>query len=192
MKIKIQVKPNGKKNLNDTIYDIIDIIPNKTDIEKFGIKAGYWTAGIFGDGGTNTVFSWVGDIFKDLAKNAMQNNHIYADILKVTVEKDHETLNVTVIAENIEYSKSLSENYERIMDGLKQLPADHTVRKVLDTLQNDKNKVVSALLDAISEKKKEAIIKLLIEEYHESLRGFITKLLNDNKIQLAIKEISLS
>ena len=78
------------------------------------------------------------------------------------------------------------------MDGLKQLPADHIVRKVLDTLQDDKNKVVSALLDAISEEKKEMIIKLLIGEFHDNLCTFITGLLNDNKIELAIKKISLS
>lgn len=190
MLINIKLWPNSKKNLNDTIYDIIDIIPNKTDVEKFGIKAGYWTAGIFGDGGTNTVFSWVSDIFKNLTENIMKNNHIYADIQKVTVEKDHETLNVTATARNIEYSKSLAENYNRIMDGLKQLPADHIVRKILDTLQDDKIAVVSALLDAISEKKKEEIIKLLIGEFHESLCAFLTKLLNDNKIELAIKKIS--
>lgn len=190
MLINIKLWPNSKKNLNDTIYDIIDIIPNKTDVEKFGIKAGYWTAGIFGDGGTNTVFSWVSDIFKNLIENIMKNNHIYADIQKVTVEKDHEMLNVTATARSIEYSKSLAENYNRIMDGLKQLPADHIVRKILDTLQDDKIAVVSALLDAISEKKKEAIIKLLIGEFHESLCAFLTKLLNDNKIELAIKKIS--
>ena len=191
MLINIKLWPNSKKNLNDTIYDIIDIIPNKTDVEKFGIKAGYWTAGIFGDGGANTVFSWVSDIFKNLTENIMKNNHIYADIQKVTVEKDHEMLNVTATARNIEYSKSLAENYNRIMDGLKQLPADHIVRKILDTLQDDKIAVVSALLDAISEKKKEEIIKLLIGEFHESLCAFLTKLLNDNKIELAIKKISL-
>ena len=107
MLINIKLWPNSKKNLNDTIYDIIDIIPNKTDVEKFGIKAGYWTAGIFGDGGTNTVFSWVSDIFKNLIENIMKNNHIYADIQKVTVEKDHEMLNVTATARNIELSKKL-------------------------------------------------------------------------------------
>ena len=115
---------------------------------------------------------------------------LYLNNEKVTVEKDHEMLNVTATARNIEYSKSLAENYNRIMDGLKQLPADHIVRKILDTLQDDKIAVVSALLDAISEKKKEAIIKLLIGEFHESLCAFLTKLLNDNKIELAIKKIS--
>lgn len=190
MKIKIVLAPSGKKNLNDTIADTVHQKVDNLPL-KAGILVGYKLAGIFGDSGTNTALSLVRGIFEKIAKDNLHKNHIYADVKKLTVEKNGEKLDVTLEAENILYSKSITENFQRIMDGLKKLPEDHIVIKVLDTLQDDKAAVVSALLDAVSEEKKEAIIKLLVGEFHEKLCSFIAKLLSDNNIQLTVKTISL-
>ena len=76
MKVNITLKSKSKKNLNDTIFDIIDNSVNG-DVQKFGIKAAYWTFGIFGDNGSNTLFALVHSLLENIVTDQQQQLNCY-------------------------------------------------------------------------------------------------------------------
>lgn len=191
MNIMIKLVPNSGKGLDDTVCDMVDNLDSNVAV-KLAIKAGYRTTGVFGDDATNTVVSWFNGVVMEITRKMLKDNHIYAEVKKITVEKEEETLRLALEVDHIQYEKSLIKNLKRIVSGLQKLPEDHIVRTILDILQEDKEAVVSALLSAISDEKKEDIIKVLVEKYHDNLCSLLTNLINENKINLAIVALTLS
>lgn len=190
MKIYAVLTPNNKKNLNDNIYDIID--NHITDnIQKAGVKAAYWTFNIFGDNGSNALFSLAKSKFEGLIKGALKNNHIFANVRNIILIKSEEKLNVSIEIVDIDYFQSIIKNKQRIIDGLKNLSPNNVVWDILNLLQDDTDVMLSTILKTIDDKKKEAIIKILLNQFDSTLCSYLTKILNDNKIGLAVKNIKL-
>ena len=188
MKIRISLIPNINKKLNDIICDIIDSHAD-SGLLKAGIIAGYRVAGVFGDGGTNMAVNMFRSVLDDLLKNVLDMNRIYADVKIRLVEKSGEKVSAKLDAENINYTDSVIENLPRILDALSMLPSDHILLRVLDILDDDKEDIAATLLNALSDDKKEAVSKLLIKEYQSNLCEFLTKILQDNEIHLAVAEL---
>jgi hypothetical protein len=190
MKISIILIPNGKKNLNDTIYDIIDTCVNG-DVQKFGAKAAYWTSGIFGDNGNNALFSLLHSFFESLANSFLKDNNIPATVKNLVINKKGEELDVSIDLEDIDYKVSVTNNQERIIDALKNLSPENVAWDILGVLQGDTDTIVSSVLDTVNDEKKEKIIKLLINKFHPNICKALTGLLADNKIGLGVKNLSL-
>lgn len=190
MKINIILSPNGKKNLNDTIYDVIDnCVPG--DVQKFGAKAAHWTFGIFGDGGTNALFSLAKPIFENLAKSFFNDNNIYASPHNLVLTKKGEELHGSIDIENIDYLKSITKNQQRIIDGLKTLAPDNVAWAIIDVIDDDTDDILTSVLTTVNNKKKEAIIKLLVNEFHSNICKAFTDFMADAKIGLAVKKITI-
>ena len=190
MKIEINLNPNNKKTLNDAIYDIIDTHIDG-DIQKVGFKATYWAFGIFGDNGNNALFSLVRSFFENETKKFLKDNDIYATAKNLVLTKKGEELHISVDIEDIDYTKSLTINQQRIIDALRKLSPDNVAWEILGVLQDDTNIIVSSVLETVSDEKKEAIIKLLIKQFHSNICKAITNALAGNKIGLCVKKISL-
>ena len=191
MQIKATLSPIGSKKLDETIVNLVDTHFDG-GIQKFGIKYAWGVAGIFGQDGKNTLLAWARGFFEDFVKNTLKENNIYATVEKLDISIDHEDLNISLVADNIDYTKSITKNTKRIIDGLKKISPDNVAWGIIDILGKEKNDTISALLNSINDKKKESIIKLLIKEYHSNLCEFLTKLLVENKNNLSVKNISIT
>lgn len=191
MKVNITLKSNGNKNLNDTIYDIID---NSVDggIQKFGAKAAYWTFGIFGDNGSNTLFALVHSLLENLIKDFFSDNNIYATPQNLVLTKKGEELQGSIDVDDIDYIKSLTINQQRIIDGLKTLAPNNIAWEIIGMLDEDTTPIVTSVLQIVNDEKKETIIKLLIKEFHSNICKAFTGFFADNKIDLAVESISLA
>lgn len=190
MKLNIALTANGEKNLNDAICDIIDAHING-GIQKLSIKAIYRTFGILGDNGNNALFSMVCLFFENVAKNLLKQNNIYATAKNLVLTKTGEELQASVDLEDIDYTKSITMNQQRIIDALKNFLPDNVTWDILDILQDDADTIVSSVLETVNNEKKELIIKLLINTFQSNICSTISNLLTDNKIDFSVKRISL-
>ena len=188
MKIKAVLNPVGGKNLNDSIYDIIDT-QIKEDIKKIAIKATYWAFGIFGDNGNNKLFALVCSFFEDFANKIMHENSIYASAKNLDITKNGDELFVSVDVEDVDYTKSVTLNKQRIIDGLKNISPDNIAWNILDLLEEDTDVILSSVLKTEKKKKKESIIRLLINQFQSNICNAISNALADGKIALSIKSL---
>lgn len=192
MKIQITLNSNSKKNLNDTISDFIDIV-GSNDILKSIYKAIHWTTFcLFRDGGTNTLFTLLKPVFENIAKGFFSDYSIIATPQNPVLTKKGEQLYVTVDVKDIDYNKSLQNNQQRIIIGLKKLPLDNIVWKILGVHKAERISKYSLLLSKISDNKKEAIIKKLIKLFNSIICRMLSGVLADNKIALGVTKIALA
>ena len=133
MQIKATLSPIGSKKLDETIVNLVDTHFDG-GIQKFGIKFAWGVAGIFGQDGKNTLLAWARGFFEDFVKNTLKENNIYATVEKLDISIDHEDLNISLVADNIDYTKSITKNTKRIIDGLKKISPDNVAWGIIDIL----------------------------------------------------------
>ena len=185
--------PNGEKKLMNTLYDTIMQFSDMVDVGKIGLKGAIFGLDAIGDGATNAVFSLLRPVLTDIVKDeVLKPYHIFADVTISEIKKKGESLYIVVKAENINYTKSLTQNLPMITDALKKELPEVFPWEILDVLQEDTDVALTAFLNAVNDCKKDDIVRILIGRYHSDICEFLTQLLNDSNISLTVKELQLS
>lgn len=191
MKLHLIVVPNGQKNLHDTMYDIIEKKAN-AGFWTFGVKLGYDAVTFLGNGTTNFVLQKIiFPMFKDNASVYLTDAEFSAVTNKTNIKLIGNTAIVTLDLNEIDYLGILKRNLDTILDAVKKIYPDIIAWDILDILSDDKDTAVNAVLNSVSDSKKEEIVKLIIKKFETNFCNAITDALKDQEIELAAKNLTV-
>ena len=184
--------PDSGKKLMQTLYDSIMQFADVVEVGKLGLKGALLGLDAIGDGATNAVFTLLRPVLESIVKDeVLEPFHIAAKVSIVKIRKMDESLRITVAVKDIDYVRSLTPNLPLITKALREELSDTVLCDVLDILQDDTPVAVTAVLQSVSNRKKDELVRLLVGTYHQEICEFLTQLLVDNKIKLTVKELEI-
>lgn|GEM_PF-951518 len=187
----VLIPENGKK-LMQTIYEAITQFSDVVEVGKLGLKGALFGLGAIGDGATNAVLTLLRPVLESVVKDEVLTPfHIAAKVDIIKIRKQEESLRITVAVKDVDYVRSLTPNLPLITKALREKLSGAVLCNILDVLQDDTPAAVSAVLKAVSNRKKDEIVRLLVGAYHKEICDFLTQLLTDNRIKLTVKELAI-
>lgn len=147
--------------------------------------------GAAGDSATNALLMKLRPFITNMVNDYMAKNHITASVLINSIVKEENKMKITAEVDSIDYKGIISHYLPQIIDSVRKSDPQSILIKITDIIGNDIEAVIGAVLDNLSDEKKEAIVKLLVNRYSSTICNKISDYLADQKIEIKVSRIGI-
>ena len=167
-----------------------ELPPTRTSgLKKLLIKSAAKTVELIGEDAVNSVFAMLKSTLGRVINENLQQNDIQVAFNVEQIVKDDDRMKVTLKLDSINYKGVINRFLPEILFSLRENDPDNYMWNVYDIVSDDQPKIVKAVMDIISNDKKEEIIALMISQNKAVLCDKISGLLAAQNIEVSIDDI---
>lgn len=153
------------------------------------IKGAARTVELIGSDAVNSVFSMLKPKLGRIINENLQQNDIAAVFLVEDIVKEDEKMKVTVNLESINYTRVINRFLPEIIRTIRDGDPSNYLWKIYDVISDDQPRIVKAVMDTISDAKKEEIIEMMILQNKDLICDKISGLLTAQNIAISVDNI---
>lgn len=203
MRIFAKISADNGKNLSDVLLNITENFAGDSNkkaeqantfgswISKTLTKGAIKFSDYLGDGAANSFMAKSKDKITAIINNYMYKNGVFIEVAVEQLVKSNEMLFCYLNTVKIDY-KNLAEKFLPLLQDLlnKNMP-DGIATGIFAIIDKELNNVSNAVLENISDDKKEKIIKFLIERYNKTICNKVTEKLKEKGIEIKVSHIEI-
>ena len=155
------------------------------------IKGAAKTVEFIGEDAVNSVFSMLKPTLGRVINENLQQNDIAASFLVEEIKKEDEKMKVTLKLDSISYKGVINKFLPAILDAVRENDPENYMWKVYDVISDDQPKIVKAVMDTISNEKKEEIISMMILQHKDGICDKFSGLLAAQNIEISVDDINV-
>ena len=155
------------------------------------IKGAAKTVELLGEDAVNSVFSLLKTTIGKTINDNLAQNKIPADFIVEEIKKEFDEVKITLKLDSINYKGVINRFLPDIIDSARENDPDNYVWRVYDVISDDQPKIVKAVMDTISNDKKDEIIGMMIYQHRQSLCDIISSLLIAENIEISVEDIDV-
>ena len=160
-------------------------------LKKILIKGAAKTVEFIGEDAVNSVFSMLKSTLGRMINENLQQNKIPAAFLVEEIRKEDDRIKVTLELDSINYKGVINRFLPEIIFSARENDPENYIWKVYDVISDDQPNIVKALMDTISNDKKEEIVGMMIFHYRNDLCDIISSVLIAEGIEISIDDIDV-
>ena len=206
MKLELVLTPDNNKDLADVVASMLDMSGDRPGAEGISVLAGkslfkraigkaavgaVRMIGAAGDNTTNALLMKLRPFITDKVNEYLVKYHITASVIINSVVKEDNTMKIVLEADAIDYKGIITHYLPQILDSVRKKDSQSILIQITDIIENDKAAVIGAVLDNLSDEKKEAIVKLLVNRYDRVICDKISEYLSDQNIAIKVSQIGI-
>lgn len=203
MKIDLVLTPDNNIDLADVVASMLDmsgdrptvanapIYAKRSIFKKIIEKAAVRVLRSTGDYTTNALLMKLKPFITDKINEYLSSNHITLSVIIGSIVKEGNIMRITLEVNSIDYKGIITHYLPQILDSLCEKDSQSILLQITDILENDKAAVIGAVLDNLGDKKKEAIVSLLVNRYNSAICEKISKYLSDQNIAVQVSQIGI-
>ena len=206
MKLELILTPDNNKDLADVVSSMLEMSddrPTAADSPTFARRplfkkvigkaavSAVRVIGATGDNTTNALLMKLRPFITDKVNEYLVKYHITASVIINSIVKEENTMKIVLEADAIDYKGIITHYLPQILDSVRKKDSQSILIQITDIIKNDKAAVIGAVLDNLSDEKKEAIVKLLVNRYHSTICEKISKYLADQNIAIQVSQIGI-
>ena len=158
-------------------------------IKRLLIKGAAKTVEFIGEDAVNSVFSMLKTTLGRVINENLSQNNIPAAFVVEEIIKLDALVKVTLKLDSINYKGVINRFLPEILFSLREEDPANYMWRVYDVISDDQPSIVRAVMDTISNDKKDEIIELMILENKNILCDKISDLLAASNIEIAVDDI---
>ena len=180
----------GRKQIDSEPSTTRSATIKKTFKERL-IKGAAKTVGLIGEDVVNSVFSMLKPTLGKIINENLQQNNIPAFISIEQIIKEYEKMKITVDINSINYEGVINRFLPDIIHALREKDPGNYLWKVYDIVSDDQPAIVKAVMNTISNEKKEEIIEMMIVQNEKIICDKISELLTAQRIEISVDDVSV-
>ena len=158
-------------------------------IKKFLIKGAAKTVEFIGEDAVNSVFSMLKPTLAKVINDNLQQNRIPAVFSVEEIIKEDEKMKITIVQESIHYAGVINKFLPGIISSVRENDPGNYLWRVYDVISDDQPEIVRAVLDTISDEKKEEMIEMMIIQNKHQICDKVSEFLIAQNIEIAVDDI---
>lgn len=206
MKIELRLIPNNNQKIFQAVTDpfldrltlgsvMADPAPEGignsllTTIGRKVAKGAVKAVGAFGDEKTNAILLKIRPMMTNRINAYLFSNDIPAAVTVNHIEIGENSMKIILDVDSIDYKGVIIKVLPLVADSVQKNEALHIVTQIFDIFGDEKAEVIGAVLDAVDDGKKEALVKLLANHYSEKISRALTDYLCGRNMEVSVSQI---